>query len=258
MIRISGLKVSFEAGEVLRGVDAEFPEGKISVIIGPNGSGKSTTVKSLLRLVDAASGEISIDGEPLDSFTQKELAKKVAYLPQGRNVPDITVGNMVMHGRFPYLSYPRRYRPEDYEKVEQALKWMGLGELSSRKMETLSGGQRQKAYMAMALAQDTDIVVMDEPTTFLDIRNQFELLDRARMLTGMGKTVIMILHDFEAVLHYADHVVLISGGLVKKAGTAEEVLRSAELEEAFGVTVCFIDADDGPHCFVSPKRDTTC
>ncbi|MCR5009974.1 MAG: ABC transporter ATP-binding protein [Clostridia bacterium] len=253
MIKISGLRVTLDGEEILKGVDAEFPAEKISVVIGPNGSGKSTAIKSVLRLAEASSGEIMIDGRPIESYQQKELARKVAYLPQSRNVPDISVRNMVMHGRFPYLSYPRRYRKEDHMKVDEALKMMGLTELAGRKMDTLSGGQRQKAYMAMALAQDTDIIVMDEPTTFLDIKNQLDLLARARMLAGMGKTVIMILHDLEAVLHCADHVILLSGGRVLKSGTAEEVLSSAEISEAFGVAVGFYTAEGGQHCYVKPQ-----
>ena len=252
MIDIKDLRVSYEGTEILHGIDAHFPKGKISVVIGPNGSGKSTTVKALMRLSEADSGSIEIDGEPLSSFTQTALARKMAYIPQGRNVPDITVSRMVMHGRFPYLSYPRRYRPEDRQKVRQALEWVGLTELADRKMEQLSGGQRQKVYLAMALAQDTDVILMDEPTTYLDIRNQFELLDRARILAEQGKTVIMILHDLEAVLRYADHVVLLDSGSVTAAGPAKEVLGSAELGKAFGVEIRFFEAEDGLHCYIGP------
>ena len=157
---------------------------------------------------------------------------------------------LVLHGRFPYLSYPRRYRKEDREKVTQALEWVGLTALRERKMENLSGGQRQKAYLAMALAQDTEVILMDEPTTFLDIKNQFEMLDRARSLADGGKTVVMILHDFESILHYADHVVLMAEGRVLTAGGAEEVLRSAEVREAFGVEPRFYETADGVHCYV--------
>ena len=250
MIDIKDLRVSYEGSEVLHGIDAHFPKGRISVVIGPNGSGKSTTIKAMMRLADADGGSIEIDGEPLGSFTQTELARKMAYTPQGRNVPDITVSRMVMHGRFPYLSYPRRYRPEDHKKVRQALEWVGLMELADRKMEQLSGGQRQKVYLAMALAQDTDVILMDEPTTYLDIRNQFELLDRARILADQGKTVIMILHDLEAVLRYADHVVLMEDGRVAAAGTAQDVLASDALRQAFGVDMRFFETEDGVHSYI--------
>ena len=250
MIKIKDLCTSYDGERVLHGVNAEFPEGKISVLIGPNGCGKSTTVKSVLRLVPEYTGDISIDGRPLEEIDQRELAKKIAYVSQSRNVPDISVYNMVMHGRYPYLSYPRRYRKEDHEAVREALRMAGLEDLADKKLENLSGGQRQKAYMAMALAQDTDVIIMDEPTTFLDVKNQFEMMDHAKKLTEMGKTIIMILHDMEAVLHYADHVILMKDGKDVLSGGAEEVLRSKELEEVFGIHTGFYEAEDDLHIYL--------
>ncbi len=252
MIELKGLYASYDGAEILHGIDARFPKGKISVLCGPNGCGKSTTVKALLRLVPEVKGTILIEGTPLGSLSQSELARRVAYVPQSRNVPDITVYRLVMHGRFPYLSYPRRYRKEDHAHVREALKWLELEDLADRKLESLSGGQRQKAYMAMALAQDTDVIVLDEPTNFLDIRNQYELLARARAMTELGKTVVMILHDFELILHCADHVVLLGEGLVRASGGAREVLESDEMQRTFGVTPCFYETPDGVHCYVKP------
>ena len=252
MIELEGLFASYDGTEILHGIDAHFPAGKISVLCGPNGCGKSTTIKALLRLVPEVRGSIRIGNAPLESLTQKELAQRVAYVPQSRNVPDITVYRLIMHGRFPYLSYPRRYRKEDHAHVHAALHQMELEGLAQRKLESLSGGQRQKAYMAMALAQDTDVIVLDEPTNFLDIRNQYELLTHARALTEMGKTVIMILHDFELILHCADHVVLLGEGRVRAAGSAREVLESAAARETFGVTPCFYETEDGTHCYIKP------
>jgi len=250
MISITDLRASYEGAEILHGISADFPAGKISVLMGPNGCGKSTTLRSLVRMVPEMSGSLTLDGQNLGALAPQELARRIAYLPQSRNVPDISVERLVLHGRFPYLSYPRRYRKEDREKVTQALEWVGLTALRERKMENLSGGQRQKAYLAMALAQDTEVILMDEPTTFLDIKNQFEMLDRARSLADGGKTVVMILHDFESILHYADHVVLMAEGRVLTAGGAEEVLRSAEVREAFGVEPRFYETADGVHCYV--------
>ncbi len=252
MIELRGLCASYEGTEVLHGIDARFPKGKISVLCGPNGCGKSTTVKALLRLVPEMRGSILLDETPLEALSQRELARRVAYVPQSRNVPDIQVYNLVMHGRFPYLSYPRRYRKEDHAHVREALRWMELEDLGGRKLESLSGGQRQKAYMAMALAQDTDVIVLDEPTNFLDIRNQYELLARTRALTELGKTVVMILHDFELILHCADHVILMGEGRVRASGGAREVLESAEMRDTFGVTPCFYETPDGIHCYVRP------
>ena len=253
MISISDLYASYEGEEILHGVDVRFPTGKVSVILGPNGSGKSTTLRAMVRLVPEISGEITLDGTALDTLSPQALARRIAYLPQSRNVPDITVERLVMHGRFPYLSYPRRYRREDREKVRQALEWVGLSDLADRKMAKLSGGQRQKAYLAMALAQDTEVILMDEPTTYLDIRNQFELLERTRSLSKTGKTVVMILHDFEAALRYADHVILMEDGRILTTGPAEEVLRAEAVRQAFGVNVRFFETEDGQHCYILPE-----
>ena len=252
MIELKALHAAYDGDEILHGIDAHFPKGQVSVLCGPNGCGKSTTVKALLRLVPEVRGEITIDGKTLSDFSQKELAQRVAYVPQSRNVPDITVYRLAMHGRFPYLSYPRRYRKEDHAHVHDALRQMDLLGLAQRKLESLSGGQRQKAYMAMALAQDTDVIVLDEPTNFLDIRNQYELIANVRTLTGMGKTVVMILHDFELILHCADHVVLLGDGRVRASGSARDVLESDAARETFGVTPCFYETPDGVHCYIKP------
>lgn len=155
-----------------------------------------------------------------------------------------------MHGRFPYLDYPRRYRSEDRRIVRGVLERLDLQELAGRKLEGLSGGQRQKVYLAMALAQGTGVILMDEPTTFLDIRNQLEMLDFIRELSGEGKTVVMILHDFDLTLRYADWCLLMGGGRALRAGPPRDVLASEELRSVFRVEPRFCETEDGPHCFV--------
>ncbi len=250
MITVSDLNVSYDGTEILHGVSAAFPAGKVSVILGPNGCGKSTLLKSIIRLNTEVSGTVTVGGQDIGALTQRELSRRVAYLPQSHNVPDITVERLVMHGRFPYLGYPRHYSRTDREKVRDALAWMGLTDFAGRRMERLSGGQRQKVYLAMALAQDTDVILMDEPTTFLDIRNQLEMLDLIRRLSAEGKTVVMILHDFDLTLRYADYCLLLGGGSVLRSGGAREVLAAPELARVFGVTPRFYETEDGTHCYV--------
>ncbi len=250
MITVTDLSVAYDGTEILHGVNAAFPEGKVSVILGPNGCGKSTLLKSIIRLNTEVSGTVTVGGQDIAALSQRELSRRVAYLPQSHNIPDITVERLVMHGRFPYLGYPRHYSRADREKVRDALEWMGLTEYAGRKMEHLSGGQRQKVYLAMALAQDTDVILMDEPTTFLDIRNQLEMLGLIRRLSAEGKTIVMILHDFDLTLRYADACLLLGGGRVLRASTAREVLAAPELARVFCVTPCFYETEDGAHCYV--------
>ena len=250
MITITDLNASYDGEEILHGVSASFPEGKVSVILGPNGSGKSTLLRSVIRLGADVEGTVKVGDEDVRALTPRELSRRVAYLPQSRNVPDITVERLVMHGRFPYLDYPRRYRSEDRRIVREVLERLELGELAGRKLEGLSGGQRQKVYLAMALAQGTGVILMDEPTTFLDIRNQLEMLDFIRELSGEGKTVVMILHDFDLTLRYADWCLLMGGGRALRAGSPRDVLASEELKSVFRVEPLFCETEDGPHCFV--------
>ena len=235
MVTVRNLSASYGEEEVLHEVSASFPKGTVSVILGPNGSGKSTLLKALARLIPYHSGVVTVKGKDLPSFTPRELARQIAYLPQSRNIPEITAARMVMHGRFPYLGYPRRYSPKDRQLVAQALEELGILHLSDRKMEQLSGGQRQKVYLAMAIVQQTDIILMDEPTTYLDIRNQFEILDHARRLAEQGKTIIMILHDLNEAFQYADQIILLENGSVRIAGDAETVIRSKAVGEVFGI-----------------------
>ena len=250
MISISELYAGYEDKEILHGVSETLPDGKISVIIGPNGSGKSTLLRSIVRLLPEISGTILLNEKPLAELSRQELAKKIAYLPQSRNVPDITVERLVMHGRFPYLSYPRRYSKEDREIVKKALEMTGLTELAGSKLEDLSGGQRQKTYLAMVLAQDTEVILMDEPTTWLDIRNQLEFLKLVRTLADSGKTIIMILHDFEQVLQFADKVILMEKGRIRMSGDAVKVLSSEEVNQVYNVKTTLYETEDGLHCYV--------
>ena len=250
MIKVSNLHVSYGGEEVLSGLDADFPRGEISVILGPNGCGKSTLLKAIVRLLPTDVGTIILDGQDMAELTQHELSQRIAYLPQVRNVPDIKVGRLVLHGRFPYLGYPRRYRREDREKVMEALAQVGIDALKEHQMEDLSGGQRQKAYLAMALAQDTNLILLDEPTTYLDIRNQLDMLKLLRKLSDAGKTIVMILHDFDLALQSADHAVLMGEGRVLCSGKPRDVLASETIKRIFEVRPVFCETEYGLRCFV--------
>lgn len=243
MLEIRNLCAGYGGNEILHDISFSAPGG-ITVIVGANGCGKSTLLKSIAGIIPS-SGSIRLDGRELSGLHPKELAKQVACLPQNRQVPEITAARLVLHGRFPYLSYPRRYRREDFEIADRAMAVMGISDLAERQLATLSGGQRQKVYIAMALAQDTPVVLMDEPTTFLDIAHQFRMMEEARALADAGKTVILVLHDLALALRYADHIAVLHDGRILTEGDAETVFASGCLEAAFGIRVERMDTPEG-------------
>lgn len=245
MVEVQNLCVRYGKTPVLHNVSATFGSGRVTGLIGPNGCGKSTLLKTITGLCVPVSGRVLLEGEELSTLTRRETALRVACLPQSRNVPDLTALRMVLHGRFPHLTYPRRYRPEDCETARQALERVGAGELADRPLKELSGGQRQKVYLAMTLAQDTPIVLLDEPTTYLDISGQLEILRFSRALARMGKTVVLVNHDLDAVLHWSDDVLLLCGGRVAASGTPEELVRSGALERTFQVALLPADTPGG-------------
>lgn len=235
MIQIYDLYVGYQGQSVLRNVTLNFKPGEILVILGPNGSGKSTLLKATNGILQKSSGEILVDDSPLETLTAKEIAKKIAYLPQSRSVPNITARRMVLHGRFPYLSYPRHYGKEDWEAVDRALHWVGAEELGDRTLLTLSGGQRQKIYLAMALAQNTQTILMDEPTTYLDINCQIEVMALACRLAEEGKSVVLVLHDLCMALQYAHRIVLLRDGQIIHIGTPEELYLNRAIEDVMEI-----------------------
>ena len=245
MIELQGLRAGYPGRPVLEDVTLTFRPGEVLAILGPNGCGKSTLLRAAGGLIPRESGQVLLDGVPIESCTPKQIAQKAAYLPQSRPVPNITARRMVLHGRFPYLSYPRRYRREDYEMAQRALGWVGAEELADRPLAQLSGGQRQKVYLAMALAQDTGVILMDEPTTYLDVSCQLEVMALARRLAGEGKAVVMVLHDLCMALRYAHRAAVFHNGRVAQAGTPEELYEGGVLERVMGVRLGRIETEDG-------------
>lgn len=242
MLELRELCAGYSGQEVVHRVSFTARVGQITALIGPNGCGKSTLIKALCGILPVDAGQILLDGEPLLQLSRQMMAQKIAYLPQSRNTADITVGQLVLHGRFPYLSYPRRYRTADHEAARRAMEQMQILELEHRPLDRLSGGQRQKAYLAMALAQDTKVVALDEPTTYLDAAHQLQVLHQARLLARQGKCVLMVIHDLSHAMEYADHVVLMRDGQVVRQGTAEEVYASGWMESVFGVRLSRLQA----------------
>ena len=245
MIELKNLRAGYPDRPVLEGIDLDFRPGEVLAILGPNGCGKSTLLRTANGLLPRDGGEVLVDGIPLEELSAKEVAKKVAYLPQSRSTPNITAGRMVLHGRFPYLSYPRRYRREDHEMVRRALEWAGAAELAPRPLAELSGGQRQKVYLAMALAQDTETILMDEPTTYLDVGCQLEVMALARRLAEEGRAVVMVLHDLTLALRCAHWAALLHEGRVRQLGTPEELYRGEALEQVMGVTLGRVETAEG-------------
>lgn len=235
MLDVQNLFVSFPGKPILQNVSLSIPTGQVTVLLGPNGCGKTTFLKALCGILPVKGGSAFLDGQELLSLPQRERARRVAYLAQGRQIPDITVQRLVLHGRFPYLSYPRRYRSQDYAAAQAAMAQMDLEALADTPLDQLSGGQRQKVYIAMALAQDTPVVLLDEPITYLDVAHQFQLLSQAKALSQQGKTVVMVVHDIPAAMGVADHIVLMDRGQIVFQGTPEALYASGAVTGVFGM-----------------------
>ena len=245
MIQLSHLRAGYPGRVVLEDVTLSFPPGQVLALVGPNGSGKSTLLRTALGLIPRLGGEILVDGDPLEDLTPRQLARRAAYLAQSRPVPNITAGRMVLHGRFPYLSYPRRYRPEDHAAARRALELADALELAGRPMPQLSGGQRQKVYLAMALAQDTGTVLLDEPTTYLDVGHQQEVMATARLLASQGKAVAAVLHDLCLAMRFAHRLAVLDGGELRGEGTPEELYQSGILRQVFSVDLRRVETEEG-------------
>ena len=220
MIQIENLYAGYAGKTVLKGIHLEFRPGELLAVLGPNGCGKSTLLRTVNGLLPKTSGKV-------------------------RAVPNITAGKLVLHGRFPHLAYPRRYRSEDYEIVHQALCMVGAEELSDCPLNELSGGQQQKIYLAMALAQDTATIFMDEPTTYLDVGCQLEVMELGRRLADEGKSVVMVLHELCLALRYAHRIALICQGKICQIGTPQELYQSHVLEQVMGVSLGCVETEQG-------------
>jgi iron complex transport system ATP-binding protein len=244
MVRLytAGLHVGYDECLIVRDLSVKIPDKKVTSIIGSNGCGKSTLLKAITRIISHQSGAVILDGKPISKENTKLLAKKMAILPQSpESVNGITVGDLVSYGRFPYQKGFGRLTKKDYEVIDWALEVTGTKDFKFRPVDALSGGQRQRVWIAMALAQETEMIFLDEPTTYLDLAHQLEILELLHKLNReQERTIVMVLHDLNQAARFADYIIALKDGEIVRAGTCEEVMNQDVLKKVF-----HIDAEIG-------------
>ncbi len=236
------LKLAYENATIIHDLSLTIPAGAITALVGPNGCGKSTLLRGISRLLKPRVGSVMLDAQDIWKLPTKELAKRLGILPQGPVAPEgLTVHELVAQGRYPHQSWFQQWSPEDERITLDALSITGMNPFADRPVDTLSGGQRQRAWIAMTLAQDSDLILLDEPTTFLDLAYQIEVLDLLHDLNlERGKTIVMVLHDLNQACRYAHHVVAIKDGAIAAEGKPHEVVNEALVREVFGIECSII------------------
>ncbi|WP_413300738.1 ABC transporter ATP-binding protein [Bacillus sp. 1P10SD] len=239
MVRLytEDLNIAYEERLIVKNLTLHIPDKKITTIIGSNGCGKSTLLKAITRIISSQSGSVVLDGKNILKENTKILAKKMAILPQSpESVSGLTVGELVSYGRFPYQKGFGRLTKKDYEVIDWALEVTGTIDYKFRPVDALSGGQRQRVWVAMALAQETEIIFLDEPTTYLDMAHQLEVLELLQKLNvEQGRTIVMVLHDLNQAARFADYIIALKDGEIVKAGTSEQVINHQVLKEVFQI-----------------------
>ncbi|MEU1147710.1 ABC transporter ATP-binding protein [Streptomyces sp. NPDC005863] len=244
-----GISVGYGSRTVIDDLDVAIPPGVITTIIGPNGCGKSTLLRTLTRLLKPAKGSVVLDGEDIDKLKTRDVAKKMGLLPQAPVAPEgLTVADLVARGRHPHQSWLRQWSSDDADVVAHALAMTGVSDLADRPVDSLSGGQRQRVWISMTLAQGTDLLLLDEPTTYLDLAHAIDVLDLVDDLHESGNTVVMVLHDLNLATRYSDNLVVMKAGSILAQGHPREVITADLLYEAFGLRARVVDdpASDRP------------
>lgn len=235
-LSIDGLSAGYTSAPILHNLTLTLPAGKITALLGPNGCGKSTLLRCCSRLLKPKIGKVMLGNDDLAALSARQLGQRLALLPQQHSVPEgISVRELVGYGRSPWLNLFGRPGSADLERVQAAIDEVQIGNLAEKQVSTLSGGQRQRAFLAMTLAQDTPLLLLDEPTTWLDINHQVELLLLLRRQQQQGKTVVTVLHDLNQASRYCDHLVLIMAGQVVASGTPEQVMTPELLHQVFSI-----------------------
>lgn len=236
-LRTESLVLGYDETVVIRELSTNVPAGEITSVVGPNGCGKSTLLRSLARLMKPKGGAVYLDGDAIAKLPTREVARRLGILPQSPEAPEgLTVRELVAQGRYPHQSWLSQWSKGDEQAVEKALETTGMLKLADRSLDTLSGGQRQRAWISMALAQETETLLLDEPTTFLDMAHQLEVLQLLdRLNREDGRTVLMVLHDLNNAARFSHHMIALSGGEVFAAGSPQEVMSAELLREVFSV-----------------------
>jgi iron complex transport system ATP-binding protein len=236
-LRAQDLTLGYDADDVIGHLDVEIPDGGITVIVGANACGKSTLLRGLARLLKPRTGTVLLDGRSVHEMRSVDVARVLGLLPQTPVAPDgITVADLVGRGRYPHQGWFRQWSAADDVAVTAALETTGTADLADRPLSELSGGQRQRVWIAMALAQETDLLLLDEPTTYLDINHQVELLDLLTDLNrGRGTTVVLVMHDLNLACRYADHVIAMKRGAIVAEGAPADVIDAEVVSDVFGL-----------------------
>jgi iron complex transport system ATP-binding protein len=231
------LNIGYGENSIIKNISIQIPDQQITTIIGPNGCGKSTLLKAMTRIISYQSGAVILDGKKIAEENTQDLARKLAILPQNPDsAKGLTVGELVSYGRFPYQNGFGRLTKRDYEVIEWALEVTGTIDYKYRNVDSLSGGQRQRVWIAMALAQETDIIFLDEPTTYLDMAHQLEVLELLKKLNiEQNRTIIMVLHDINQAARFSDFIIALKDGKIVKAGSSEEVVQPDVLRDVFHI-----------------------
>lgn len=235
-LQAKDLTLRYDQRVISQDLSIVIPDGSFTVIVGPNACGKSTLLRALSRLLKPTHGSVILDGRSIHAMTGKDVAQRLGLLPQNAIAPDgITVADLVARGRYPHQSFLRQWSRADEEAVERAMAATNVTELSGRQVDELSGGQRQRVWVSMVLAQETPILLLDEPTTFLDIAHQIELLDLLADLNEEGRTIVAVLHDLNLACRYASHMVAMKDGTVVASGKPAEIVSPALVETVFNL-----------------------
>lgn len=222
---------------ISRDLTLHIPDGVFTAIVGPNACGKSTLLRALSRLLPPVAGRVVLDGESITRLPTAQVARQLGVLPQSPAAPQgITVSDLVARGRFPHQSFLQQWSPQDSAAVDSAMAQTGISDLAERPISDLSGGQRQRAWIAMVLAQETPILLLDEPTTFLDVVHQVELLELLARLNKSGRTIVAVLHELNLAFRYADHLIAMRDGMVMASGAPDEIVSEGLIDTVFGLS----------------------